>query len=103
MMLPRADHVWPWLRAALCAPIVVFLIAPMVIVVIVSFSSAHFLTFPPPGLSLQWYRKLFSSPAWIDTLIDQRDDHDPERARRDGRRHGGRGRRWRAAAFPAPA
>ena len=68
MMLPRADHVWPCLRAALCAAIVVFLIAPMVIVVIVSFSSAHFLTFPPPGFSLQWYRKLFSSPAWIDTL-----------------------------------
>ena len=50
MMRTRADHVWPWLRAALCAAIVVFLIAPMVIVVIVSFSSAHFLTFPPPGL-----------------------------------------------------
>ena len=40
----------------------------MVIVVIVSFSSAQFLTFPPPSLSLQWYQKLFGSPVWIDTL-----------------------------------
>ena len=65
----RADHVWPYLRAAVCTAIVVFLVAPMVIVAIVSFSSAPFLTFPPPGLSLQWYRKLFSLPVWIDALI----------------------------------
>jgi putative spermidine/putrescine transport system permease protein len=40
----------------------------MVIVVIVSFSSAQFLTFPPPSFSLQWYRKLLGSGVWIDTL-----------------------------------
>ena len=40
----------------------------MVIVIIVSFSSAQFLTFPPPGFSLQWYRKLFSLPVWVDAL-----------------------------------
>ena len=58
------DRVWPLpARRGLSAPIVVFLIAPMVIVVIVSFSSAPFLTFPPPGFSLQWYRKLFSLAA----------------------------------------
>lgn len=68
MIALRADHVWPRLRTAACAAIVVFLIAPMAIVVVISFSSAQFLTFPPPGLSLQWYRKLFGSPVWIDTL-----------------------------------
>jgi putative spermidine/putrescine transport system permease protein len=68
MTLLRADHVWPYLRAAFCTAIVVFLIAPMVIVVIVSFSSAQFLTFPPPGFSLQWYRKLFSLPVWSNAL-----------------------------------
>jgi putative spermidine/putrescine transport system permease protein len=69
MTLLRSDQVWPYLRTSLCAAIVVFLIAPMVIVVIISFSSAPFLTFPPPGLSLQWYRKLFSLPAWTDALL----------------------------------
>jgi putative spermidine/putrescine transport system permease protein len=64
----RADIVWSSLRVALCAAIVVFLIAPMIIVVIISFSSAPFLMFPPPGLSLQWYQKLFSLPVWADTL-----------------------------------
>lgn len=46
------------------ALILAFLIAPMVIVVILSFSSARFLRFPPPGLSLQWYQEFFSSYAW---------------------------------------
>jgi putative spermidine/putrescine transport system permease protein len=68
MTLLRADHVWPYLRAVICAAIIVFLISPMVIVIIVSFSSAQFLTFPPPGFSLQWYRKLFSLPVWVDAL-----------------------------------
>ena len=63
-----AQRFWPFARALLCVLIVVFLISPMVIVVIVSFSSAPFLTFPPPGFSLQWYRKLFSLPVWIDAL-----------------------------------
>jgi putative spermidine/putrescine transport system permease protein len=68
MTLFRADHVWPYLRAVICAAIIVFLISPMIIVIIVSFSSAQFLTFPPPGFSLQWYRKLFSLPVWVDAL-----------------------------------
>lgn len=66
--LRSADSVWPPLRVAMCMIIIVFLIAPMVIVVIVSFSSAPFLTFPPPGLSLQWYAKLFGLPVWTDAL-----------------------------------
>jgi putative spermidine/putrescine transport system permease protein len=64
----RADVVWATFRTALCAAVVVFLIAPMVIVVIISFSSAPFLMFPPPGFSLQWYHKLFSLPVWVDSL-----------------------------------
>jgi putative spermidine/putrescine transport system permease protein len=34
---------------------VVLLLAPTVIVVLVSFTSAYSLRFPPPGLSLRWY------------------------------------------------
>src|SRR3954466_1808916 len=41
----------------------------MLIVIIISFSSAHFLTFPPPGYSLQWYHKLFGDPAWLNSLL----------------------------------
>lgn len=32
-----------------------FMLAPLVVVVIVSFTSANYLLFPPPGYSLRWY------------------------------------------------
>lgn len=63
------ENLWFSLRVAVTVLIVIFLIVPMLIVLIISFSSAPFLMFPPPGLSLQWYRKLFGDPAWIDSLV----------------------------------
>jgi putative spermidine/putrescine transport system permease protein len=60
---------WAVARAVVCTLIVVYLIAPMIIVLVISFSSAPFLTFPPPGFSLQWYKKLFGHSAWLDALI----------------------------------
>lgn len=64
----RADRAWRALRIALTTLVIVFLLAPMAIVLIISFSAAPFLTFPPPGFSLQWYAKLFGNPAWTTTL-----------------------------------
>jgi putative spermidine/putrescine transport system permease protein len=45
--------------------VLLFLLLPIFVIVPISFSSAKFLTFPPPGWSLQWYVKYFTSPAWI--------------------------------------
>lgn len=42
----------------------VFLIAPVVIILIVSFSAADYLSFPPPGLSLRWYQRFFVGAVW---------------------------------------
>jgi len=47
---------------------IVFLIVPLIVIALVSFSSAQYLSFPPPGFSLRWYERLFSSPQWIDSL-----------------------------------
>ena len=60
---------WRIIRAAFCILVAVFLLAPLVVVVIISFSSASFLQFPPPGLSLRWYTQLFSTPAWTNALL----------------------------------
>jgi putative spermidine/putrescine transport system permease protein len=60
---------WRIVRATLCLLVAVFLLAPLAVVVIISFSSAPFLQFPPPGLSLRWYDQLFSTPAWINALV----------------------------------
>jgi putative spermidine/putrescine transport system permease protein len=42
----------------------VFLIAPTVIVIIMSFSTLSSLRFPPPDLGLRWYRNFWASPEW---------------------------------------
>jgi putative spermidine/putrescine transport system permease protein len=44
--------------------VLVFLIAPVVIILIVSFSAAEYLSFPPPGLSLRWYRRFLGDVSW---------------------------------------
>lgn len=49
--------------------VVIFLILPIFIVIPISFSSAHFLTFPPPGFSMQWYNHFFSNSEWTEALI----------------------------------
>jgi putative spermidine/putrescine transport system permease protein len=38
-------------------------------VVIISFSSAPFLQFPPPALSLRWYANLFGDAGWTSSLL----------------------------------
>ncbi len=59
---------WRFFRGTVCVLAALYLIAPLVIVVIISFSAASFLQFPPPGLSLRWYQNLFNDPAWTDSL-----------------------------------
>lgn len=45
--------------------VVAVLILPIVVVMIISFSSASYLTFPPPGFSLRWYEQFFSDSNWM--------------------------------------
>lgn len=48
----------------LCGAVFFFLIFPIFIIIPISFSSARYLTFPPPGFSLQWYMNFFGRPDW---------------------------------------
>jgi len=45
-----------------------FLIIPILIIIPLSFSSALYLRFPPPGFSLQWYDRFFGHPEWMASL-----------------------------------
>lgn len=47
------------------ALVIATLIVPIVVVVIISFSQASYLTFPPPGYSLRWYERFFSDSQWM--------------------------------------
>jgi len=54
---------------SLAGLVLAFLLFPVLVVVAISFSSADFLSFPPPGLSLRWYRSIFSNWQWIDAFV----------------------------------
>jgi len=45
--------------------ILLFLAFPIVVVMIVSFSSASYLTFPPPAFGLKWYAAYFGNADWL--------------------------------------
>jgi putative spermidine/putrescine transport system permease protein len=49
---------------------IVFLIGPSLVIVPMGFSSAKILSFPPPGLSLQWYEKMVTSPSWTAGFVN---------------------------------
>ena len=51
--------------ALFCAAVLLYLILPILIIAPMSFSSARFLTFPPPSFSLRWYLEYVESPAWM--------------------------------------
>ena len=48
-----------------CTLVLLYLILPILIIAPMSFSSARFLTFPPPSLSLRWYQEYVGNAAWM--------------------------------------
>jgi putative spermidine/putrescine transport system permease protein len=53
------------LSATLIGAILLFLALPIVVVMLVSFSSATYLTFPPPAFGLRWYAAYLGSVDWL--------------------------------------
>ena len=53
------------LPATVVGLILLFLALPIVVVIVVSFSSATYLTFPPPAFGLRWYTAYFTSDDWL--------------------------------------
>jgi putative spermidine/putrescine transport system permease protein len=54
--------------ATLTALVLTFLVAPIVIIVPLSFSSGSFFYYPLPGFSLRWYRDFFTSSFWLPSV-----------------------------------
>jgi putative spermidine/putrescine transport system permease protein len=51
-----------------CALVLVFLVAPILAIVPLSFSAGTLLTYPLPGLSLRWYHEILTSERWLTAL-----------------------------------
>src|SRR5271166_6154945 len=45
--------------------VLAFLALPILIIVVLSFSSASYLTFPPPAFGVRWYRAYLGSAEWL--------------------------------------
>jgi len=56
------------LFSALVALMYLFLLAPLLIVVVISFSDNQFISFPPEGFTLRWYEILPSKTQFLDGL-----------------------------------
>lgn len=59
--ITHGRRLWLYLVIAL---VVLFLVAPSLLVVPLSFSDSRYLTFPPPAWSLRWYEAYFASIEW---------------------------------------
>ena len=45
-----------------------FVLAPIIIVIVVSFSSKELISVPPRGFSLRWYQAFFTEPPWMENF-----------------------------------
>ena len=65
MMKPRTSP----LLVAFAALVYIFLVGPLVIVLGAALSDTTYLTFPPQGLSLRWFEKIFEVGAFRTTFV----------------------------------
>ena len=58
------------LMASLGALTVLYLLAPTLVIVPMSFTEARILSFPPQGFSLQWYEKMATDRQWSTGIVN---------------------------------
>jgi putative spermidine/putrescine transport system permease protein len=61
LSFPRLFSILLWLAGGM---VILFLIAPIIAIVPLSFNAEPFFTYPMPGLSLRWYDEFFESDVW---------------------------------------
>jgi putative spermidine/putrescine transport system permease protein len=63
---PRAVRIG---AVVLVAVILIFVLGPLAIVTAVSFTAGEYVTFPPEGLSLRWYRAVLSADVYTQSAL----------------------------------
>ncbi|MGY4334761.1 putative spermidine/putrescine transport system permease protein [Bradyrhizobium sp. LB7.2] len=59
---------WYYLHRLLCGAVLLFLIAPILAIIPLSFNSVPLFSYPMPGLSLRWYEEFFLTDRWQGAL-----------------------------------
>ena len=58
------ERAWRHVYLAVCALVFVFLMAPVLVIIPLSFNSEPYFTYPMAGSSLRWYEDFFDSLVW---------------------------------------
>ncbi|WP_245328833.1 ABC transporter permease [Bradyrhizobium centrolobii] len=61
---------WYYLHRLICTAVLLFLIAPILVIIPLSFNSVPFFSYPMPGLSLRWYQEFFLGNQWQVALYN---------------------------------
>jgi len=62
-------HGFGWTLRLVAALGFVYLLGPLLVIVAASFGDTGYLTFPPQGLSLRWYRSALSDARYLDGFL----------------------------------
>ncbi|WP_246261681.1 ABC transporter permease [Azoarcus taiwanensis] len=71
----KLERAWHWFYRGFCALVFFFLIAPILVIIPLSFNAEPYftftremLTFDPDGYSLRWYQDFFTSESWLRSV-----------------------------------
>jgi len=63
-----AERTWYYAHRLIVAAVLLFLIAPILVITPLSFNSEPYFSYPMPGLSLRWYEDFFTNDRWTLAL-----------------------------------
>lgn len=66
---PTGERAERWVLAAFTVAFFVFMLAPILIVVVVSFTSVTYVAFPIEGFSFKWFYRIVEYEPFLDALI----------------------------------
>ncbi|QFU17516.1 ABC transporter permease [Microvirga thermotolerans] len=64
--IPAGLRIFTWAFVAL---VLIFVLAPLIVVAGVSVSESQFIAFPPTGFSLRWFAAIFESDSYVRALL----------------------------------
>ena len=62
------ERAWYYVFRAICALVFLFLVAPILVIIPLSFNAEPYFTYPMPDLSIRWYEEFFTSERWQTAL-----------------------------------
>ena len=64
----QSERIGYWTLRIFVGLVLLFLIAPILAIMPLSFNSETFFSYPMPGFSLKWYNEFFTNPRWQNAL-----------------------------------